>query len=262
MGPTPPELAAAAHPVLAWLLWIAAAAYGAAFLAAAVRPGRAARAVLAAGAAVHLAATVGRGMAIGFFPLTNKMESFSAAALATAVVAAVAWRPVRAYVLPLLAVLAAATATAVALPGDLRWPPPLMRTIWYPLHVPLSFLAYATWAAAAAASVAWWTRAEGDWLALVDRLALWGLVLWSLAMITGGVWGVVAWGAWFMWDPKIVWSVILWFHYAAFVHVKLTPSLQPRAWVRPALALAGFAFVLVAYVGTSFFFGRSTHAFG
>lgn len=262
MGPTPPELAASAHPALAWLLWTAAAAYGAAFVAAAVRPARAARSLVALGAAVQLAATVGRGLAIGFFPLTNKMESFNAAALATAIVALIAWRPTRAYVLPLLAVLAAATAAALALPGDLRWPPPLMRTIWYPLHVPLSFLAYASWAAAACGAVAWWVRPDGEWLALVDRLALWGLVLWSLAMVTGGVWGVVAWGAWFMWDPKVVWSVILWFHYAAFVHVKLTPSLQPRGWVRPALAVAGFAFVLVAYVGTSFFFGRSTHAFG
>jgi len=262
MGPTPPELSIAAHPLLAWLLWSAAALYAAAIAAAAVRPGSAARALLAAGALVHLAATIGRGVAIGFFPLTNKMESFSAAALAVAIVAAIAWRPARAYLLPLLGVLAAATAVALVLPGDLRLPPPLMRTLWYPLHVPLSFLAYATWAAAAAAAAAWWARAEGDWLALVDRLALWGLVLWSLSMVTGGVWGVVAWGAWFMWDPKVIWSVILWFHYAAFVHLKLTPSLQGRAWVRPALAVAGFLFVLVAYVGTSFFFGRSSHAFG
>jgi hypothetical protein len=43
--------------------------------------------------------------------------------------------------------------------------------------------------------------------------------------------------------------------------LRLTPSLQARPWVRPALALCGFAFVLVAYVGTSFLFGRSSHAF-
>ena len=30
---------------------------------------------------------------------------------------------------------------------------------------------------------------------------------------------------------------------------------------RPALALVGFVWVLVAYVGTSFLFGRSSHAF-
>ena len=262
MGPIPPELAASAHPALAWLLWIAAGLYGAAFVAAAVRPARAARGLLVAGAAVHLAATVGRGVAIGFFPLTSKMESFNAAALAIAIVAAVAWRPARAYLLPLLGVLAAATAAAVALPGDLRWPPPLMRTIWYPLHVPLSFLAYGAWAAAASASLAWWARGEGEWLALVDRLALWGLVLWSLAMVTGGVWGVVAWGAYFMWDPKVIWSVILWFHYAAFVHLKYTPSLLDRPGLRPALAAVGFLLVLVAYVGTSFLFRGSSHAFG
>jgi ABC-type transport system involved in cytochrome c biogenesis permease subunit len=261
MGPTSPELALTAHPWLVPLLWAAAAAYGAAFVAAALRP-RLARPLLAAGIAVHLAGTVGRGIAIGFFPLTNKMESFSAAALSVAVVAAVAWRPSRAYLLPLLAVLGAALGAALSFPADLRWPPPLMRTLWYPLHVPLSFVAYAAWAAAASAAVAWWAWADGDWLPFLDRLALWGFVLWSLGMVTGGVWGVVAWGAWFMWDPKIVWSVILWFHYAAFVHVKLTPSVQGRLWLRPALAAAGFVLVLVAYVGTSFFFGRSSHAFG
>jgi ABC-type transport system involved in cytochrome c biogenesis permease subunit len=204
----------------------------------------------------------GRGLAIQFFPLTGKMESFSAAALAIGIVALVAFRPARAYLLPLLAALGAALAAALAFPGDLRWPPPLMRTIWYPLHIPLSFLAYATWTAAAAAAVAWWTRADDDWLALVDQLALWGLVLWSLAMVTGGVWGVVAWGAYFMWDPKVIWSVILWFHYAAFVHLKYTPSLLDRPGLRPALAAVGFLLVLVAYVGTSFLFRGSSHAFG
>ncbi|HET7825105.1 MAG TPA: cytochrome c biogenesis protein CcsA [Anaeromyxobacter sp.] len=261
MRPVPPELSLAAHPWLQPLLWAAAIAYGTAFVVAALRP-RLARPLLGAGIAAHVAATAGRGIAIGFFPLTNKMESFSASALALALVTAIAWRPSRAYLLPLLAVLAAATAAALSFPGDLGWPPPLMRTIWYPIHVPLSFVAYAAWAAAAAAAVAWWSGADGDWLPFVDRLALWGFALWSLGMITGGVWGVVAWGAWFLWDPKVVWSVILWFHYAAFVHVKLAPSLQGRAWLRPALAAAGFAFVLVAYVGTSFFFGRSSHAFG
>lgn len=260
-GPTPPELAAAAHPWLGGLLHAAAACYAAALVAAALRP-RAARGLLAAAVAVHLAATAGRGLAISFFPLTNKMESFNAAALALGIVALVAFRPERAYLLPLLAALGAALAAALAFPGDLRWPPPLMRTIWYPLHVPLSFLAYAAWTAAAAAAVAWWLREDDGWLALVDQLALWGLVLWSLAMVTGGVWGVVAWGAYFMWDPKVMWSVALWFHYAAFVHVKLTPSLADRPGLRPALAALGFLFVLVAYVGTSFFFRGSSHAFG
>jgi hypothetical protein len=246
---------------LTWLLWAAAASYGLALLATLVTP-RLARWPIALGVALQLGWSLWRGFLIGFLPLTNKTESFAAAALATALVAALAFRPGRAYLLPLLAVVGAALGVALAFPQALHWPPPLMRTVWYPSHVPLSFLAYGTWVAAAAAALAWFADRDLAWLQLIDRLALWGFVLWSLSMVCGGIWGVVAWGAWFLWDPKVVWSVILWFHSATFVHLRLTPSLAGRPWVRPALALIGLGLVLVAYVGTSFFFGKGSHAFG
>lgn len=255
-----PELLASNHPAIVALLFAAGGAYALALLLAAVRPALA-RPVVAAGAAAHLAATVARGLAIGFFPLTNKGESFSTAALAVALVALAAWHASRLYLLPLLATGCAAMAAALLSRLDLAWPPPLMRTIWYPLHVPLSFLSYGAWAAAACASLAWAVRRDPAWLARTERLALWGFGLWTLSMIFGGLWGVVAWGAYFVWDPKVVWSAILWFHYATFLHVKYAPSLRRRDWVRPALAGAGFAFVLVAFVGTSLLFGRSSHAF-
>ena len=260
MPPVVPELLAASHPWLNALLFVACGAYALAFALCLAWP-RAAPAALGAGAVAHLAATVGRGLVIGFFPLTNKTESFSAASLAVALVALVAWNGARLYAAPLVALAVAAMAAALAGPLDMSWPPPLMRTIWYPLHVPLSFLAYAAWAAAAASALAWAVSREGSWLVRIERLALWGFGLWSLSMIFGGLWGVVAWGAYFLWDPKVVWSVILWFHYATFLHVKYAPSLQGRTWLRPVLAASGFAFVIVAYVGTSFLFGRSSHAF-
>lgn len=256
----PPELLASSHPNLTAAFYLAAGLYALGWLATVVRPALG-RWVIAAGAAVHLGATVGRGVLIDFFPLTNKMESFSACALALALVAVLTWRASRVYGLVLLTLLGATMATALSFPLDLAWPPPLMRTLWYPLHVPLSFFAYALWSAAAAGAAAWLFDRDAAWLARIDRLALWGFVLWSLSMICGGFWGVVAWGAYFLWDPKVIWSVILWFHYATFAHLHLTPSLQGRAWVRPALALVGLVWIFIAYVGTSFLFGRSSHAF-
>jgi ABC-type transport system involved in cytochrome c biogenesis permease subunit len=216
-------------------LYAALACYGGAFVVSLVRP-RIGRWLLGTGVAVHFAATL-------------------------AVVTLASWKEVRLYVVPLLALVCAALVTAVSFPLGLSFPPPLMQTIWYPLHVPLSFLAYATWAAAAAAGGVWFRERDPLWLARVDGLALNGFALWSVSMICGGIWGVVAWGAYFMWDVKIIWSVILWFHYASFVHLRLTPSLLPRKWIRPALAIVGLVWVFVAYVGTSFFFGRSSHAF-
>jgi len=243
------------------LLFTTLTLYAAAWLVSWRRPGPAGS-LLGAGVVTHLAAMAVRGWDISFLPLTNKMESFATASLALAVVTALTWRSARLYSVPLLTLTVAALVTALTFPLEASFPPPLMRTLWYPLHVPLSFLAYGVWAAAAAAALAWYRSRDDAWLAQVDKLALQGFGLWSLSMIFGGLWGVVAWGAYFMWDPKVIWSVILWFHYASFIHVRLTPSLQSRPWVRPTLALLGFAWVFVAYVGTSFFFGKSSHAFG
>jgi ABC-type transport system involved in cytochrome c biogenesis permease subunit len=247
------------HALAIALFWAALLAYGAALVASprqAVSLG-----LLRVGIAIHFLALVGRGAAIQFFPLTNKLESFSAASLAVALVAALTWRDVRLYTVPLLLTACAALGAALSFPHDVSYPPPLMRTIWYPLHVPLSFLAYGSWAAAATAGLVWLRSPDPVWLARVDTLALRGFGLWSASMICGGVWGVLAWGAYFMWDVKIIWSVILWLHYASFIHLRMTPSLTARPWIRPALALVGLLWVLVAYVGTSFLFGQSSHAF-
>ena len=219
------------------------------------------RVPLALGVAAHTAAMVGRGVAVAFFPLTNKFESFSAAALALALVAVVTWRDRRLYTAPMVLLTLASLATAFSFPAVISPPPPLMRTIWYPLHIPLSFMAYALWGAAAAAGLVWFQTGERRWLLRVDRYALIGLGSWSGGMVCGGVWGVLAWGAYFLWDPKVIWSVILWIHYAMFVHLRITPWARTREWIRPALALVGLAWVFVAYVGTSFFFGGSSHAF-
>ncbi len=240
--------------------WTASALYAASLFLTLVRP-RWGRHPLAVGAIVHFMAMAGRGWAIGFFPLTNKFESFSAAALALAVVCWASWRENRIYGVAMLSVAITSLMTALSFPAGLSFAPPLMYTIWYPLHVPLSFVCYALWAASAAAALVWFTDRRAEWLLMIDRFALIGFGLWSVSMICGGVWGVVAWGAYFLWDPKVIWSVILWFHYAAFVHARMTPALAFSPWVRPVLACVGFIWVFVAYVGTSFFFGMSSHAF-
>ncbi len=246
--------------MLTSLFYVALGLYGLALVVTLVKPERGAF-VLGFAVTTHALATLWRGLEISFLPLTNKFESFSGAALALGVVAAVGFKRERLYMVPLLAMAAALLAAGLAFPSDVTFPPPLMRTMWYPVHVPLSFASYAIWAAAAAGSLVYFRDRDPRWLVRVDKLALLGFGLWTLSMICGGVWGVLAWGAYFMWDPKIIWSVILWFHYASFVHVKRAPSLATRRWVRPALAIAGFGWVVVAYIGTSFFFGRSSHAF-
>ncbi len=247
-------------PALDLALQAALAGYVLAALALLLRPA-AARTPLGLAAGLHLAATVGRGAATGAFPLSNRMESLSAAGLAVAGVLLVHFRPSRRYALPLLALAAAFLGAALSLPTTLAWPFAMLRTLWYPLHVPLSFVSYGLWYAAGAAALAWLGGREHAWLEHADRLALQGFAIWSVSMVFGGIWGVVAWGATFIWDPKLIWSVVLWFHYAALLHMRLSPSLAHRPGLRAAALLVGALWVLVAHVGTSFFFGGGIHAF-
>ena len=211
MGPSAQNIgldfAIGAHPLLAGLFHFAWIAYVAAWAAGFIWP-RVSRWILGAGVVAQLAGSVGRGVLIEFFPLTNKFESFSAAALCIAIVALATWSPRRLYNQTVLLVALAAFGAASRFSMDLGYAPPLMRTIWYPLHVPLSFLSYALWIAAGTAGMVWFVVREPEWLCRVDRWALQGLGLWSLSMIAGGFWGVVAWGAYFVWDPKVIWSVI------------------------------------------------------
>jgi len=250
--------------------WLGLAFYGLALVADLFAP-RARRWLLGAGLAAHTVGLVLRAAAIGGFPLTNKFESFYA--FAWAVMATSVWRAPRD---PWIERVGATSVGAIfyaltlLFQRDVAYPPPLMQTIWYPLHVPASFAAYALWTAATAGAVARWRLAGGGGDVggevhavhqRVERQTFWGWAVFSLSMIFGGAWGYVAWGAYFLWDPKLVWSVILWLFFAAVVHVKYWPSWD-RPGPRAVLGAVGWVVLLVAYVGTSFLFGHSSHSFG
>ena len=257
MAPDP--LAASSHPLLAGLLIAALALYLASAIATVLRPA-AGRWGLGAGLVAHACAMIGRGAVVGWLPM-GRMDSFATASLAFGLVTFAVWRPRRGEALTMLAATAIALAVALSFPQDLRYTPPILRTVWYPLHVPTSFVCYGLWLAAGPAGIQWWLDREPSSLRRVDHLVLQGFGLWTVSMIFGGIWGGVAWGAWFLWDPKFIWSVILWFHYVSFVHLRLTPSLFDSERLRVVLAWLGCLWVLVAWIGTSFFFGASSHAF-
>jgi ABC-type transport system involved in cytochrome c biogenesis permease subunit len=219
--------------------------------------------LLGAGIAAHVAGLVIRGHAISYFPLTNKFESFYAFAFAAFTVCLLSARsPSRVHRVGIALVGAAFYAATLAFDRAPTFPPPLMITVFYPLHVPASFFAYALWVSAAADGVAVLSsrRRGAQPGRALENHAFWGWCAFSLSMIFGGAWGYVAWGAYFMWDPKVVWSVVLWLFWSGFVHIRHWPEANtPR--VKASLALGGVGVMLVAYVGTSFLFQHSSHSF-
>lgn len=202
-----------------------------------------------------------RGVQIRFLPLTNKVEAFLSFALALLGVLVVRHpalgRPGR---ILLGTVATVFVATTLHWDGALHQPSPLLVTVWYALHVPLTFVAYGLWLAAAADGLDFATGAAdaAQFRHRQESDVRWGLVAFSLAMVFGSIWGVVSWGAYFLWDAKILWSLAAWVYFATFAHVRYWPL--PGGKARVALGAIGFFLVLGTYVGTSFMKG-SIHAF-
>ncbi|MDO5644455.1 MAG: c-type cytochrome biogenesis protein CcsB [Dermabacter sp.] len=72
-----------------------------------------------------------------------------------------------------------------------------------------------------------------------------GFVLWTFTLITGSIWANYAWGRYWGWDPKEVWTFVIWVVYAAYLHARATQGF--RGTRAAYFALAGFASVVINY---------------
>jgi len=199
-----------------------------------------------------------------FFPFTDKIESFVILSVLLVVCALFYRKKISNKEFITLQALALAAASVVFMFTDvIRFPPMFLHTLWYPLHIPVSFTAYAFWLVAgvnAVFAIPAWYRNDPE---LQERSVLMtdanriGFVFFTLAMLFGGIWGYFAWGAYFLWDPKLHWAVILWLYYGNLLHIDRLPKL--RRWKVP-LYVAGIIMILVAFIGTSFF-SQSIHRF-
>ncbi|MCL3862997.1 c-type cytochrome biogenesis protein CcsB [Actinotalea sp. K2] len=87
---------------------------------------------------------------------------------------------------------------------------------------------------------------------LAFRINAVGFVLWTFTVMAGAVWAEHAWGRYWGWDPKEVWSFIVWVVYAAYLHARTTRGWSGRraAW----FVVAGYATVIFNFTGVNLFF--------
>ena len=83
--------------------------------------------------------------------------------------------------------------------------------------------------------------------------------LWTFTIVAGAIWAGDAWGRYWGWDPKEVWSFITWVCYACYLHARATVGWKGR---RAAfLALLAFACFLFNYYGVNILFdGKHSYA--
>ncbi|HET6856890.1 MAG TPA: c-type cytochrome biogenesis protein CcsB [Streptomyces sp.] len=83
--------------------------------------------------------------------------------------------------------------------------------------------------------------------------------LWTFTIIAGAIWAGDAWGRYWGWDPKEVWSFITWVAYACYLHARATAGWKGRK--AAYLALFAFGCWLFNYYGVNIFLnGKHSYA--
>ncbi len=93
---------------------------------------------------------------------------------------------------------------------------------------------------------------------LTHQLVMFGFLFLTIGIITGSVWANTAWGRYWGWDNKEIWSLITWLIYAALLHVRIS-----RGWsgIETAiLSIIGFTAVIFTYFGVNYLPGL--HSYG
>ncbi|MDT0180523.1 c-type cytochrome biogenesis protein CcsB [Microbacterium sp. ARD31] len=93
---------------------------------------------------------------------------------------------------------------------------------------------------------------------LAYRFAIIGFIFWTFTLIAGSIWANDAWGRYWGFDTKEVWTFVIWVLYAGYIHARAT-----RGWrgARSAwLSIIGFTAVLFNFTIVNMFF-KGLHAY-
>jgi cytochrome c-type biogenesis protein CcsB len=228
--------------------------------------------------ALHLGGVVARGASVHRAPWGNMYEfSVSGAVVVTAVFLAVLSRRDVRYlgtfvVGPVLLTLGLAVTVLYTRAAQLV---PALQSFWLVIHVSVAFIASALFTLAFSTTVIQLVQerrelaraagrepARGRFMDNLPgsvelerssyRLHAIAFPLWTFTVMAGAIWAEHAWGRYWNWDPKEVWSFVIWVVYAGYLHARATRGWDGR---RSAyLALAGYGCILFNFLVVNIFF--------
>ena len=232
---------------------------------------------------LHIGAVVLRGLAAGRVPWGNMYEfCLTASALVITVFLASLLRVKLAYLGSIITgfVLVLLGVDLLQFRVDVAPLPPALQSYWLVIHVFVATLASAFFTLGGALCVVQLLQARRERRVqegLPSRLRLLmsfptsevlertayrvnivGFILWTFTLIAGAIWAEHAWGRYWGWDTKEVWTFIIWVIYAGYIHARAT-----RGWrgTRASwLALVGYAAVLFNFGVVNVFF-HGLHAY-
>jgi cytochrome c-type biogenesis protein CcsB len=219
---------------------------------------------------LHVGGTVLRGVAAGRVPWANMFEfTLTATAIIIGVFLVMQfWQDLQflgAYITGFVLVFLGVATTNFYV--DVVPLPPALQSYWLVIHVFVASLGTGFYGLGAALSIVQLIQARREARGLTAiravptaerleslayRLIVVGFVFWTFTLIAGSIWAEHAWGRYWGWDTKEVWTFIVWVIFAGYIHARAT-----RGWrgSRSAiLAIVGFSAVLFNFTIVNLYF--------
>ncbi|WP_084033260.1 c-type cytochrome biogenesis protein CcsB, partial [Arthrobacter sp. 35/47] len=231
-------------------------------------------AVSAVALLIHLAGVVARGIAAGRVPWGNMYEFVTTGALLVMAVflLCLIFRDLR-----FLGTLITALVLVMLMAGAIAYPTPVAQLIpalqsyWLIIHVSIAVLASAIFTLTfclsalqlvkdrqersgrpAPTGVMRLVPASKSLEQLAYRLNGIGFIFWTFTLMAGAIWAEAAWGRYWGWDTKEVWTFVIWVIYAGYLHARATRGWEGTraAW----LSITGYLCVIFNFTIVNVYF--------
>ena len=133
----------------------------------------------------------------------------------------------------------------------------IVQRIFY-IHVPSWWVAFIAFGAVALCSGVYLWLGDDRLDAAAVTAAEGGMIFTSIGLLTGPLWGKIAWGAWWTWEPRLTLALLLWFIYLGYFLVRRS-TLNPERGKRLAAVLGIIGVLDIPLIHVSVSWLRSLH---
>jgi len=115
----------------------------------------------------------------------------------------------------------------------------VIQKIFY-LHLPLAWWSLASFFTVFIASALYLVKGKPAYDRLARAACEIGVVLASLALISGSLWARPIWNTWWTWDPKLTTTLVMWFIYMSYLLLRSVGLGGNTARVSAVLGVVAF----------------------
>ncbi|MBI5102534.1 MAG: cytochrome c biogenesis protein CcsA [Nitrospirae bacterium] len=201
-----------------------------------------------AGLTVHVASIIERTLTLGTLPLTEKHDNISYMAFVMAlsylyIHVKKESRSLSVIMLPLISLLLCVSAAHL----PINTVSPFMRSYWFYLHIFLYFTAFGLFGLSFCAGAVYMHGRKSEYESMQYRTALSGWVIFTAGLVSGSIWFYSAYGTYWLWTSRELWTTLLWFYYGLYLHARLMKGFRGRT--ASAIGTFGLIVALFTYFG-------------